>query len=183
MASFDERRLRFNFGDPWRVLKWDREAPYKNVIGKLQHTMAVDFVALNRDESSLLLVEVKDFRGHRIENKRRLSNGELRLEVAHKVRDTLAGLIAARRSPIYSDQVKDFADALLSKQRKIHVLLWMEQDLPGPDEEAKTRASEFALELALVLRWLNPRVLVENLRTGSGLPGLNVTSLSRERNE
>ena len=65
-------------------------------MGTLAGSKGTDFVGLHPDYG-LLLLEVKDFRGHRIENRQRLRSGELAIEVACKARDTIAALVGAAR--------------------------------------------------------------------------------------
>src|SRR5437879_646516 len=108
MIRLDVERLQFNFGACWRAaLKWDdSDSPYRNGIEKLKGTLdgreestkAVDVVAVH--EARLCLVEVKDFRPRvgeaGIEPNAAAFAGRwqtLPLEIALKVRDTLAGLI------------------------------------------------------------------------------------------
>ena len=89
--TFEEGHLRFRFDDSWYAIKYDEHPDYRERIERLDGTKAVDFVAVHRD-SQLFLIEVKDFRGHRIENQPRLREGELAIEVGQKVRDTVAGI-------------------------------------------------------------------------------------------
>ena len=103
-------KLRFTFGDSWTVaFKYDDSRFYRSgperLKGELeersnneskivsQATRAVDVIGLHQ-EDGLLLLEAKDFRGHRIENKNRLHR-QIILEVALKTRDTVAGLLGA----------------------------------------------------------------------------------------
>jgi hypothetical protein len=71
----DEKRLRFTFDVHWKVLKWDGHGAYLNGLHQFQGTKAVDFFGLYI--GAPWFIEVKDFRGYRIENKARLSTGEL----------------------------------------------------------------------------------------------------------
>lgn len=77
----DEGTLRFAFDPAWRAVKWDDTATYRRGMGTLSGSKGTDFVGLHPDYG-LLLLEVKDFRGHRIENRQRLLSGELAIEVA-----------------------------------------------------------------------------------------------------
>ena len=95
MASFDEERQRFTFDDQlWIVVKYDQCADYLKKIAKLPETKGVDFIGRLRQADGILYwIEAKDFRGYRIQNKRRLSDGELAIEVAQKLRDSIAGVV------------------------------------------------------------------------------------------
>src|SRR5262249_29432833 len=83
VTTFDENKLRFRFGERWHVDKWDKCDVYTGGVGKLcgeltdpdgsprrEGTKAVDFVGV-LDREKVYLLEVKDFRGHRVENKKR----------------------------------------------------------------------------------------------------------------
>src|SRR5580692_8886295 len=72
--TFEEGHLRFRFDSSWYAIKYDEHPDYRERIERLDGTKAVDFVAVHRD-SQLFLIEVKDFRGHRIENQPRLREG------------------------------------------------------------------------------------------------------------
>ena len=58
--------LDFNFGVRWGVFKLDEHHDYRKRMEKVNETKAVDFVGI-LDEQELYLIEVKDFRQHRIE--------------------------------------------------------------------------------------------------------------------
>ena len=76
MTRIEEGFLAFEFDNHWRIFKLDEHRDYRERIGKLEGTKAVDFLGI-LDERELYLIEVKDFREYRIENKDRLSKGEL----------------------------------------------------------------------------------------------------------
>src|SRR4051794_8602213 len=101
-------KQRFAFGDGWvAAFKYDDTRYYERgplrchgeLDGVGHGTKAVDVVALHL-HAGLLLLEVKDFRGYRIQNKPRLKSGEIAVEVALKIRDTVAGLIGAARQDV-----------------------------------------------------------------------------------
>lgn len=79
-VTHDEKLLRFSFDDDWRVLKWDEHPSYTGGLSKTSGTKAVDFLGIHLDAP--WFIEVKDFRGYRIENKERISAGDLAQEVA-----------------------------------------------------------------------------------------------------
>ena len=60
------------------------------------------------NKSELYLIEVKDFRHHRIETRDRLLKGELAAEVAQKVRDSLSCIIGAYRTSENPDHWKPY---------------------------------------------------------------------------
>ena len=119
---FPEGALQFSFGESWKVLKWDGHSAFAGGLGKVQHTKAVDFLGLHIDLP--WFIEVKDFRSHRIENKKRLTSGELAEEVADKVRDTLAGMAwACNRKPLDEGDLAGFLRPLVNRQSKVPVVL------------------------------------------------------------
>jgi hypothetical protein len=61
----DEKRLRFTFDKDWKVLKWDNHPAYLGGLQRFRETKAVDFFGLHI--GAPWFVEVKDFRGYRIE--------------------------------------------------------------------------------------------------------------------
>lgn len=180
MSRHVEGRLEFEFQEPpWQARKWDDTPSYRNHIGKLTGTKATDFVAWR--DSNVLFIEVKDFRGHRIENKARLSDGELALEVAQKVRDTLAGIIGAHR------MAGDGADwtvpvgSTANVKHGVQVVLWLEQDAPPKAPRGTLDRTRNTLEQLLKqqLRWLTTKVLVTSLEQSKGLAGIKVRNIAK----
>lgn len=191
MTTIDEGRIRFDFGERWHVEKWDASDAYTRGVGTLsgeltdangnkraEGTKAVDFVGVLDD--TLYLFEVKDFRGHRIENKRRQIQ-ELPLEIGLKVRDTLAGLAGAYAKTGAPPWLERCGTALTARKKPVRVVAWIADDAPGPREPRGKRDAHDSVRTALVkqkLAWLTPRVLVEDPRasvveevTVSNLPG------------
>ncbi|MRG97631.1 hypothetical protein [Polyangium spumosum] len=158
--TIDVERIRFSFGESWTVVeKWDDSPPYRKGIHGLDGTKAVDIVGVRGGD--LYLIEVKDFRGHAIETKKRQPK-ELPLAIGCKVRDTVAGLVGANRQGRES-WVETCAQLLLNAKRRVHVIAWIEDpDLRAPEPLGKrlmwqnTRAKELRQRLA----WLTPRVHV-----------------------
>src|SRR5690554_4434345 len=88
-TTLTEQQLAFTFADGVEPSQYDEWAFYRNQFNAVcGGTKAVDFVCLDGDQ--LWLIEVKDYRRHR-----RTKLVDLGDEVAAKVRDTLAGLLAA----------------------------------------------------------------------------------------
>jgi hypothetical protein len=185
VTVIDESGLRFEFDATWQhAVKWDDSTAYRDGIGKLlPGTKAVDILC--RGQKQCCLIEVKNFRGHRIENKGRLANGELMEEVAQKARDTLAGVLGAARMRGEHEHWEPYAKAMAS-QEHLRVVLWLEEDLtppPGPgtrDERWKTQLSVRQNELKQRLRWLTTHVLVTSAREAERLPGVRVSYLPKK---
>ncbi len=179
MSRFAEGSLEFDFGNKWRVVKLDEHRDYRDRIGKLESTKAVDFLGI-LDEQELYLIEVKDFRGHRIETKDRLSKGELPIEVAQKVRDSLACIVGAYHTSSEPEYWQPYARLLCHRDRGIKIVLWLEND-PLPSHRRarqKAKASISGNVFKQKLTWLTSHILV----CGSGkkdLPDVTVSNLSR----
>lgn len=184
--ALDVEKQRFNFGDPWTVaFKYDDEDYYRrkggiqglngHVDGEKESTKAMDVVAL-RETFGLLLLEAKDFRGHRIKNKPRIVNGEVILEVALKVRDTIAGLVGAARSE-ETGFPSAAVFALLPPGEKVTVVLWIEDDVQSDVFRAKQQMHTLNELLKAKLAWLNVKTFVLSSRVPNKLRDLTVTNL------
>jgi hypothetical protein len=175
-STFEEGHLRFRFDDSWVVFKYDEHRDYRQRIQRLEGTKAIDFVGVEAD-SRLYLIEVKDLRGYRIENRERLNAGELALEVGQKVRDTIAGIIAAHHRGNEADWARSVR-RLGCGQTPVRVMLWLEQDLPhGPRGRRQNQACVLIDALKRRLHWLTPRIFVVSLSTGGEPAGLRVDNL------
>ena len=89
-VTLTEQRLAFNFDEGVPATQYDEWSFYRNQFNAaFSGAKAVDFLCLANRQ--LWLIEVKDYRHHR-----RTKLVDLGDEMADKVRDTLAGLMAAR---------------------------------------------------------------------------------------
>lgn len=179
MRTFEEQHLRFTFDDQWTVVKYDDHADYRDRIGRLERTRAVDFVGFcAQEDEALYWIEVKDFRGYRIQNKRRMSDGELATEVAEKVRDSVAGVLGAYRTAGEWRPWQPFVRGLWRRGCPIRVILWLEEDpMPGPQARRRNAAQVRARLLKDRLRWLTTKVLVISQATDGCPDGLTVADL------
>lgn len=119
MTQIIEGRLTFSFPQDVSVSKYDDWAFYRNQVNSaFGGAKAVDIVCA--DDGLAWLIEVKDYRASR-----RTKAIDIGDEVAFKVRDTLAGLAAARCYANNPDE-KGLARVLLRKPR-IRVVLHLEQ--------------------------------------------------------
>jgi hypothetical protein len=192
VPSLEEGRLRFVFDDErWRVVRWDADRVYREGVGTLsgelsdgggaprhEGTKAVDFVGV-LDEKILYLIEVKDFRGYRVDNEKRQTR-ELPLEVGLKVRDTLAGLVGARAKTGAPPWVESFVGVLTGGKQQVRVVVWVADDEVRPNEPRAKRAvrdSERLQRAQQRLAWLTSKVWVEDPLRGRGVPGVDVESL------
>jgi hypothetical protein len=175
---------RFVFGDRWTVaFKYDDTHFHQEEATKLQGTIdsvfhstkAVDVIGLHK-VSGLLLLEAKDFRGHRIANKQRIEKKEVSVEVAVKVRDTVAGLLGAARKPVTEFPSVELA-AALEQGKKVAVVLWLEDDTFHNVDRAKQTLSALNGVLKSKLSWLNVQTFVLSSAVPNLLNDLAVTNL------
>jgi hypothetical protein len=177
MPEFIEGNLRFEFDERWTVQKYDGHRDYREKIERLEGTKAVDFVGL-LDGNILYWIEVKDFRGHRIENRPRLAGGDLMIEVAQKVRDSIAGVVGAYRNSSEPVLWRPLAQALVSPRKRLKVLLWLEEDAPPrPRGREQNRAQVLGRLLKVRMAWLTGRVFVCGQRLGGHLEGCTMSNL------
>jgi len=177
-VTIDERNLRFHFSDLWsRVKRYDDHPDYRGAMQKLQGTSALDFVAIQGEDGPLFLIEVKDYRSLPIKDQEDILNGDLPAKVGRKVRDTIAGIIAAHHRG-RSDEWATVIKRMTSPDPSIRVLLWIESDFPaGPDGRPDLRLSVLTKGLKRQLRWLTPQVLVVSLASNWVPEGLTVIDL------
>jgi hypothetical protein len=122
MTELEEGNLVFNFpSNVDEVTKYDEWLFYRNQFSKLADgTKAVDFIFLEQD--ICWLIEVKDYRVNR-----RTKLIDLADEISIKVKDTIAGLFAAKINANALFE-KKFAERANQKSR-IRVVLHVEQPL------------------------------------------------------
>ena len=121
-----EGRVTFSF-QVKAASRWDGHQAFIRGVQRLQNTAAVDFL-LRLDDDTLVLFEVKDLRGYRIENR----NRDFAEEVSCKVRDSLAGMLwAARRE--HDTDVSAFTKLITRRDTpKTLVVLWLDEDHSDP---------------------------------------------------
>lgn len=125
MQELVEGRLTFSFPEPLNAQKYDEWSFYRNQLtNAFGGAKAVDFICL--DEHCGWLIEVKDYRFDK-----RTKPGDLGEEVSNKVRDTLAGLVAASCNANDQDE-RRFAAKVL-KKNTLRVVLHIEQ----PEKHSK----------------------------------------------
>ena len=129
MQTFNEGRLRFQFPASWpEVLKYDDGRYYRGTIGRTGAELAaMDFVAAPTT-SSLLLLEVKDFRDHEVANRPRLTKGELAAEIMTKAFATLGALYVGSRAN--HAELRPLAAAVQPWPDTLRVVLLLEKDVP-----------------------------------------------------
>ncbi len=119
MKQIPEEELTFSFPDNAQVYKYDDTKFYRNQFIKMADGIkAMDLAYI--DGQTCWLIEVKDYRAHQ-----RTKPSELPDEIADKLRNTLAGLWAAKCNANDQDE-KRFAAAAI-KAKRIRVVLHLEE--------------------------------------------------------
>lgn len=162
-----EGDVHIEFPTGWEVIEYDKHnyfnAKLKKLCGQLdgspEGTKALDGIATDRDRA--FLIEIKDFRSYRIPNKHRLSSGELALECALKVRDTLAGIVGAAHTEPEPHPWRCFTrvTARQTGPNPLVVLVLLAQDDPQ-SKSAKSERSTLTNALKVKTRWLTDHVHV-----------------------
>ena len=166
---FHEGCLCFTFRDTWQVEKYDDHVFYRNRVSQLPETKAVDFVGQASDATNYF-IEVKDFRGYRIQNRHRLTTNELALEVARKVRDSVAGLIGYKREQGNVGALGTVADRLHQQATTLRIVLWLEDDGVVNASVWQAQLLTITDSIKRYLKWLTVRVFVISLSTHTNTP-------------
>ncbi|MCG0318403.1 hypothetical protein [Phocaeicola vulgatus] len=185
MKEFNESGLLFRFSNQWEVFQLDKEADYRDKIcKKVPETKSIDFIGFNESQKILLFVEVKSFRGYgNRTNIQRLTgeNDDISIEVAQKVRDSLATIIGgARHSTNLPDKWKKYIEHL-KDEKNLKVIAWVELDVSTTNllERANFKISAKRNELRKRLTWLTSDVQILNTKNyNNELEGMEVALLS-----
>lgn len=152
--------LVFDFDERWHAVKWDEHPAFrKSKLCGFEGTKAVDILALH-DHDRLWLIEAIDVRGDlrriRTKNTQRAREEPFEIEVARKIRDTLAATVWVQdRIPEAVQLVRLLKQAWRGDAGKVQVALWLE----GLDEAG---AMPLRDAISARLPWLNVRVHVTN---------------------
>lgn len=178
MKSLKEGELAFDFGDDWQIIKFDEHPDYRKASLMLSGTKGVDFLGIYGKD--LYLIEVKDFRGRKIADKENLL-----LEVAQKMRDTLACILAFYRTSSSPECWQPYFDLLCKKDTRIKVVFWLEKvaahKVIRDSYRYEKATSEFSILLKSLkpkLSWLSSHVLVCSQATQGSLPEMEVRDLA-----
>lgn len=120
--------MAFTFPDTWTSVKYDETKFYKdNIISTAANLKAVDILAIPYPQrNSLLMIEVKDFRGHAKENQERQGSGKLVVEVIEKAMHTLSALYLVKYCG--NSELAAFVAPDLTPPPRIELVLFMEED-------------------------------------------------------
>lgn len=182
MKTFKESGLEFRFDDNWEVYQLDKEADYREKINRqISETKSVDFIGFNHMRNILLFVEVKSFRGYgNRTNIQRLTgeNDDITVEVAQKVRDSLAVIIGgARNSTNLPDTWKKYVDHI-SQKKNLKVIAWVELDVSTENflDRAKANMNVRKQALRKRLTWLTSDVQILNTKNyNNDIEGMEVS--------
>lgn len=168
MKRFEESGLIFTFSNQWEVYQLDKEADYREKICRqVPETKSIDFIGFNAVQNILLFVEVKSFRGYRTRtNVQRLTgeNDDITVEVAQKVRDSLATITGgARHSTNLLDKWKKYIDHI-NQDKALKIIAWVELNVSTTNflNRAKVNISTRQKELRKRLTWLTSDVQILN---------------------
>lgn len=160
MTTIIEEALAFDFPAGWRAAKYDKWKFYlnhfQNVCGAAK---GVDILAIHPD-GCLWMIEVKDYRAGP-----RQKDLELVEEVVIKVRDSLAGLAAARLRATDESEIEMANRALRCNDMK--VVLHLEQQAKPTRLHPVEDVSKLLLKLKQLLRAIDFHPRVTNLGEGN----------------
>lgn len=160
MTTITEGSLAFDFPATWRATKYDEWTFYikhfQTICGSAK---AVDIVAV-APNGCLWLIEIKDYRAGP-----RQKAIELVEEIALKVRDSLAGLAAARLRANNADEAEAANQA--SQCNDIKVVLHLEQPAKPSRLHPAEDVSKLLQKLKQLLRAIDFHPRVTNLDDGN----------------
>lgn len=154
MPSITEGQLIFDFPNDWQASKFDEWSFYRNQFQQVcGGAKAIDILAIDPN-ACFWKIEVKDYRQHR-----RTKTIDLAEEIAVKVRDSLAALVAARANANDANE-RAMAEAALRCPR-LRVVLHLEQ--PAKHSKLFPRAIDPAKvqqRLKQLIKAIDPHPLV-----------------------
>jgi len=163
MPTIVEGSLSFDFPEGWNVSKFDDWSFVRNQFQSVcGGAKAIDILAVEPNSACVWHIEVKDYR----QRTRKKVIG-LAEEVAEKVRDSLAALVAARVNA-KEDTERAMADAAL-RCRRLRILLHLEQTakpsrlFPKAFDPAKVQQ-----RLKQLTKAIDPHPLVRDTREPQG---------------
>lgn len=168
--DFTEGSLAFSFPDEWLVCRPEESSYYAGQFQKFcDGCKEMDFLAYNPETRTLWLIEVKDYRVHQRTKQQHLAD-----EVAHKARDILAMLPAAKaRDHTHSEDGKLQAGDFSRRSRshsELRVVLHCE--LPAKPSKLYPvikDAANLTTVLRQKLRSVDPHALFTNRQLGHSL--------------
>lgn len=162
MPKIDVDGIAFTFPSGWVCSKYDEWAYYKSYAKHRPRTKAVDLLAIDPNKTAWL-IEVKDYSVHH-----RTKPSDLSAEVAQKVHDTLAAVLAARTNASDANE-KKVAQKVMSAT-KLRVVLHLEQ--PAKHSKLFKRAidpTKVRLQLKTLLKPVDAHPIVVEINQLRGL--------------
>lgn len=155
MPVIVEGQLAFHFPEDWQASKLDQWSFYRNQFANVcGGAKAIDILAIAPGRASIWQIEVKDYRQHP-----RTKVINLADEVAQKVRDSLAALVAAKANA-NTDHEKELA-ALALQCSKVRVVLHLEQPAkPSKLFPKSIDSAKVEQELKRLIKAIDPHPLV-----------------------
>ena len=179
----EESRLKFEFPDRSRAVKFDNTDFYRKYINKAPNTKGIDFLV--DDKKRLVFLEVKNCKGDESNNNWRVvpnnrkhdtskttvtveDRDSLDIEVAEKVRQTIAALVGVqslKNTRKAAEEISIFAEALMSEKilddsKEILVILFLEGDFGCQTRSKKAIMKGLQDSLNVKMQWLKCRVSV-----------------------
>jgi hypothetical protein len=156
----------FNFSDHWRVSKPDEWSFYRNVFLKVfQNVKAVYILAIDSQDKTTWLIEVKDLRKHIGEYTDSYFEQSISLEKAIqlKVLHTLVMIIPAKINA--NEQNEKHIASKACQSNNLNVLLFLEQ---RNDRKPAYDLSSLAKKLRILLKPVDARLKVINSNNNVG---------------
>jgi len=172
-----------------KLIKYDENEFYRKKMeackGKFQEnypehgTKAVDIIAAN--DSKIYLLEIKDFRNYRNENKKIISSESLASEFALKVRDTFCALGIIFLSP--REDLKYFAKILFKENSSKYAYLLLERNPKDKTNEKnekwhKKYLNELKTKIEQKLRAFPFLIDIKNAQEMDKVPGWNLKTFT-----
>ncbi len=166
MTTLYEAHLACTFPADWDVTKYDDWIFYKNrFVNACGGNKGVDFLAYDHENRRLWLIELKDYRQFRRTKDDTISLWD---EIAIKVRDTLAGIFAAKVDSTHPEQ--PYAARVL-RCTELRVVLHLEQ----PPTHSRLYPRDYNLaniqqKLKQLVKPIDPHPRVIELAHMNGVP-------------
>ncbi|MFW6203238.1 MAG: hypothetical protein ACOC30_02955 [Marinilabilia sp.] len=179
MMEFEESNLSFKFSDEWQAVQYDQLPEYVNVCRRLQGTKGIDFLTFHNN--SMILFEIKNFRGYGNNSNTRFSNAMevLTTQIAQKVKDTVALIAGIGRTANFENPVWDKAFKHLNSKKEIIIIAWIEEDISSPvlKKRKKQEMNVRTRKLQQKLAWLTACISIDNVKEQHfRFSGFSVTS-------
>ncbi len=170
IKTFTESNLIFSFDEEnWDMLKYDEDPKYIEISNALEGTKAIDFLCFYNN-TTLVFFEVKGFRGYGSQKSvnDRLAEGMevLTTEIAQKVKDTVAAIVAISRNIQARDTFwEKAAKQILDYNKGLMIIAWIEEDL-STMVQRKRKKHEMSVRTAKLknkLNWLTTNISIDNI--------------------